>query len=162
MTPRWSFTKKIIYFFFKYCTARQCWLIRPILVQCFIITLTFIGLRNHLVIGQLNEYQFFSAFHWSTSGTPPASQCITVPRSIFENTVRAVHSCNSWFNKGVVRMETFTLKLLDYHSHSPVYFLLIADELLPSDASVYLFHLRAFMLLFVVCPKYRWRPIIHL
>ena len=29
-------------------------------------------------IGQLNEYQFFSAFHWSTSDTPPASQRITV------------------------------------------------------------------------------------
>ena len=39
---------------------------------------TFIGLRKHLVIGQLNEYQFFFAFHWSTSDTPPASQCITV------------------------------------------------------------------------------------
>ena len=45
---------------------------------CSIITPTFISLRNNLVIGQLNEYQFFSAFHWSTSGTPPASQCITV------------------------------------------------------------------------------------
>ena len=42
-----------------------------------IITLTLIGLRNHLDIGQLNEYQFFSAFHWSVSNTPPASQCIT-------------------------------------------------------------------------------------
>ena len=38
----------------------------------------FIGLREHLGIGQLNEYQFFSAFHWSTSDTPPASQCVTV------------------------------------------------------------------------------------
>ena len=28
---------------------------------------TFIGLRKHLVISQLNEYQIFSAFHWSTS-----------------------------------------------------------------------------------------------
>ena len=54
------------------------WLIRPILVSCPIITPTFIGLRKHLVIGQLNEYQFFSAFHWSNSDTPPASQCITV------------------------------------------------------------------------------------
>ena len=27
--------------------------------------LTFIGLRRHLVIGQLNEYQFFFAFQWS-------------------------------------------------------------------------------------------------
>ena len=39
---------------------------------------TFIGLRRHLVVGQLNKYQFFSAFHWSTSDTPLASQCITV------------------------------------------------------------------------------------
>ena len=23
----------------------------------------------------VNKYQFFSAFHWSTSNTPPASQC---------------------------------------------------------------------------------------
>ena len=38
----------------------------------------FIGLRNNLVIGQLNEYKFFCAFHWSTSNTPLASQCITV------------------------------------------------------------------------------------
>ena len=38
----------------------------------------FIGLRKHLVIGQLNEHQFFSAFQWSTSDTPPALQCITV------------------------------------------------------------------------------------
>ena len=59
--------------------ARQCWLIRPNSVLGSIITLTFIGLRKHLVIGQLNEYQFFfSAFHWSASDTPPASQCITV------------------------------------------------------------------------------------
>ena len=43
-----------------------------------IIMLTFIGLRKHLAIGQLNEYHFFSAFHWSTSDTPLASQCITV------------------------------------------------------------------------------------
>ena len=27
---------------------------------------------------QSNEYQFFSAFHWSTSDAPPAPQCITV------------------------------------------------------------------------------------
>ena len=33
---------------------------------------------SNLVNGQLNEYQFFSAVHWSTSDTPPASQCITV------------------------------------------------------------------------------------
>ena len=32
--------------------------------------LTFNGLRKHLVIGRLNEYQFFSAFQWSTSDTP--------------------------------------------------------------------------------------------
>ena len=44
-----------------------------------IITLTFVGFRIHLVIGQLNEYQFFSVFHGSTSDTPPASQCITIP-----------------------------------------------------------------------------------
>ena len=37
-------------------------------------TAPFIGLRNHLVIGQLNAYQFFSDFHWSTSNTPLASQ----------------------------------------------------------------------------------------
>ena len=30
-----------------------------------IITLTFIGLRKHLLIGQLHDDQFFSAFHWS-------------------------------------------------------------------------------------------------
>ena len=51
----------------------------------------FKGLRKHLVIGQLNEYQFFSAFHWSTSDPPPASQCTNIG-----NTARAVHSCNSW------------------------------------------------------------------
>ena len=60
------------------CTARQCCLIRPILVKCPIITQTFIGVRKHLVIGWLKEYQFFSAFHWSTRDTPSASQCITV------------------------------------------------------------------------------------
>ena len=43
-----------------------------------IITPTFIGFRKHLVIGQLKEYQFFSAFHWSISDTHPASRCITV------------------------------------------------------------------------------------
>ena len=42
------------------------------------ITPTFISLGKHLVIGRLNEYQFFSAFHWSTRDTPAASQCITV------------------------------------------------------------------------------------
>ena len=42
-----------------------------------IITLTFIGLKKHLIIGQLNEYPFFSVFHWSTSDIPPASQCKT-------------------------------------------------------------------------------------
>ena len=26
----------------------------------------------------VNEYQFFSALHWSTSDTPPASLCKTV------------------------------------------------------------------------------------
>ena len=45
-----------------YCTARQCWLIRPILVKCSRITQTFIGLRGHLVIGQLNKYQFSLPF----------------------------------------------------------------------------------------------------
>ena len=43
-------------------------------------------MRKHLVIGQLNEYQFFSA-------------CITVyNRTVtnIEKTVRAVQSCNSW------------------------------------------------------------------
>ena len=34
--------------------------------------------ETYVVIGQLNEYQFFSAFHWLTSGTHPASQCVTV------------------------------------------------------------------------------------
>ena len=34
--------------------------------------------EEHLVTGRLNKYQFFSAFHWSTSDTPPAPQCITV------------------------------------------------------------------------------------
>ena len=49
----------------------------------------FIGLRNHLVIGQLKEYQFFSAFHWPTG--------ITVyNRTVTENTVRAGNNCNSW------------------------------------------------------------------
>ena len=51
---------------------------RPILVHYSIITPTFIGLRNHQVTGQLNEYQFLSVFHWSTSDTSPASQCMTV------------------------------------------------------------------------------------
>ena len=32
----------------------------------------------------VNEYQFFSAFHWSTSDTPPASQCITVQYPILK------------------------------------------------------------------------------
>ena len=68
------------------CTARQCWLIRPILVPCSIVTPAFISLRKHLhvVIGQLNEYQFFIAFLWSTSDTPPASQCITVQWPIWK------------------------------------------------------------------------------
>ena len=60
-----------------------------------IIIPTFISLRKHLVIGQLNKYQFFCAFHRSTSNTPLASWCITVQWPI-ENTVRAVHNCNSW------------------------------------------------------------------
>ena len=51
---------------------------RPILVKCSIITPTFIALRNHQVIGQLNEYHFLSVFHWSTSDTSTASQCMTV------------------------------------------------------------------------------------
>ena len=42
--------------------ARECSLIRPILFQCSIITPTFIGLRKHLVIGQLNEYSFSLLF----------------------------------------------------------------------------------------------------
>ena len=33
--------------------------------------------EKHLLIGQLNEYQFVSAFHWSASDTPAASQYIT-------------------------------------------------------------------------------------
>ena len=65
-------------YLYYYCTTRKCWLIRSVLVQCPIITPTFIGFRKHLVIGQLNEYQFFSAFHWSTSDTHPASQYITI------------------------------------------------------------------------------------
>ena len=43
-----------------------------------IITPSFIGLRKYLVIGQLKQISVFSAFHWSTSDTPSASQCITV------------------------------------------------------------------------------------
>ena len=43
---------------------------------------TFMGLMSYLVIGQLNEYQFFYAFHWSATNTPLVSQCITVQRSI--------------------------------------------------------------------------------
>ena len=34
---------------------------------------------------------------YPTSDTPPASQCITI-----EDTVRAVHSCNSWFAKYIL------------------------------------------------------------
>ena len=71
------FVNHVIDVLLRYQFSRQCWLVRPILAQCSIITLTFIGLTKHLVIGQLNEYQFFSAFHWSTSDTPLASQCIT-------------------------------------------------------------------------------------
>ena len=37
----------------------------------------FYQFEKHLVIGQLNEYQIFSAFHWLTSDTTPASQCMT-------------------------------------------------------------------------------------
>ena len=34
---------------------------------------------NYWSVKQLNEYQFFFAFHWSPSDTPPPeSQCITV------------------------------------------------------------------------------------
>ena len=90
-----NISNSIFLFCRRNCTVRQCGLIRPILVQCSIITLTFIGLRKHLVIGQLNDDQifsamkhlvkgqlhddqFFSAFHWSTSDTPLPSQCITV------------------------------------------------------------------------------------
>ena len=43
---------------------------------------------NHLAIGQLNEYQFFSAFYWSTGDTPPASQCITVQRPMSKKLCR--------------------------------------------------------------------------
>ena len=56
-------------------------------------------MRTHLVIGRLNEYQFFSAFHWSTSDTPPTPPPLhqrTVTN--VENIVWAVHSCNSWFS----------------------------------------------------------------
>ena len=42
----------------------------------------FYRFEEHLVIGQLNEYQFFSAFHWSISDIPPASQLITVQSRI--------------------------------------------------------------------------------
>ena len=61
-----------------YCTARQFGLIRPILVNDSIIPPTFINFKKHLVIGHLNEYQFFSAFYWSSSDTPPGLECITV------------------------------------------------------------------------------------
>ena len=63
---------------FANCTARPMSVDKTDFGKCYINTLTFIGLRKHLVIGRLNEYQLFSAFHWSTSDTPPESQCITV------------------------------------------------------------------------------------
>ena len=51
------------------------------------------ALGKHLVIGHLNEYQLFSAFHWSISNTPQASQYTCVyNRTVMniENTVRAM------------------------------------------------------------------------
>ena len=43
------------------CTARQCLLMRPFFGLVLYNQPTLSGLRKHLVIGQLNEYQFFSA-----------------------------------------------------------------------------------------------------
>ena len=44
----------------------------------------------------VKEYQFFSAFHWATSDTSITVYNRTV--TTIENTVQAVHSCNSWFS----------------------------------------------------------------
>ena len=57
-------------------------------------------LRKHLVIGQLNENQFFSAFHWPASDTPAAPQCITVQLPISKTLCIAATAglffINSW------------------------------------------------------------------
>ena len=78
--------------FVSYCTAHPCWLIRPICILMhgppMLVDKTIFGLviYNHTNFYQFEEtssywskeYQFFSAFHWSTSDTPQASQCLTV------------------------------------------------------------------------------------
>ena len=57
---------------------------------------TFIGLRKYLVIGQLNEYQFFSAFHWSTSDTPPANHMLVmICFAVFHMQVSGQYSINT-------------------------------------------------------------------
>ena len=70
------------------CTARQCWLIRQILVYCSIITPTFISLRKHLVIGQLNEYRFLLCFSLvnqrHTSGITVYNRTVTKSKTVCE------------------------------------------------------------------------------
>ena len=80
------------------CMARQCWLIRPMNIGFVSYNhANFYRFGEHLVIGQLNEYQCFSAFHWSTSDTSGITVYKCTVTNI-ENTVRALHSCNCWFN----------------------------------------------------------------
>ena len=64
-------------------------------------------MRKHLVIGQLNEYQFFNQQH--TSGITVYKGTVTN----IENTVRAVHSCNSWLETypGLLTI-SFSLELI--------------------------------------------------
>ena len=76
-------------------TARH-WLIRPILVQCSIITLPVIGLRKHLVNGQLHDDQFSVLF----IGQPATH--------LRHHSVQAVHCCNSWL------LPAFGTKAVEY------------------------------------------------
>ena len=46
--------------------------------SCSIITPTFIGYEETSCYWSVKRYQFFSAFHLSTSDPPPTSQRITV------------------------------------------------------------------------------------
>ena len=102
----------------QYCTAHQCSPLRRKFLVCSIIQLALsILIVKHLVIGQRQKAPNFSAFHLSPHGRMVSigqhfvttrvvhlpkrteTSLITEANLITESdqAVRAVHSCNSWF-----------------------------------------------------------------
>ena len=87
-------------------------------VECSIISLALLFWMKHLVIGQLQKPAKFSVFHWSPSRSQAfigqlleTSRVVHLPKRTvmvlftisdaklsYRTTVRAVHSCNSWFS----------------------------------------------------------------